>query len=153
MAIPGCYCYLAHFADGYFLSIPGNILHVQISSQGSESKMYTKWFSGAFQNNIPESVSYISWITECHILNQQRVEKKAFVILFTYEIYHPPCIKFFSWNEASDLCHTLNATLPVIRSRNELIDLLSFIKMSEKFRPTDSIFIGLALNVHQKVGY
>ena len=49
----------------------------------------------------------------------------------------------FSWNEASELCGQINASLPEFYSREEQEELLTFLKISTELHPIERIFIGL----------
>ncbi len=45
--------------------------------------------------------------------------------------------------EASDFCKLVNATLPVVRSRSELLEILSLIKISPHIPDLFAIFLGM----------
>ena len=51
--------------------------------------------------------------------------------------------KLVSWNEASDACQSIGGSLPIIRSREELDELIALVKLSSFFPPSDFIFVNL----------
>ena len=51
-----------------------------------------------------------------------------------------------SWTEASFLCKIYNATLPILRSKDELDELLTLLKHGNSVPPIEVLFIGLKLS-------
>lgn len=56
-----------------------------------------------------------------------------------------------SWQGASEICQSVNSTLPIIRSRNELDDFITLVKHSPYVPPMTAIFIGLSFVNRSKV--
>ena len=56
-----------------------------------------------------------------------------------------------SWKETSDLCREAGGYLPIFRSRNELEELISLMKLSEDINPHEAIYIGLNFKNKEKV--
>ena len=56
-----------------------------------------------------------------------------------------------SWKEASDLCREAGGYLPNFRSRNELEELISLMKLSEDINPHEAIYVGLNFKNKEKV--
>ena len=65
------------------------------------------------------------------------------------DCYSPSSTKK-SWMEASTLCRHAGGTLPVIRSKDELEELISLLKFGNGLPPIAFIFLGLQMNF--KVG-
>ena len=55
-----------------------------------------------------------------------------------------------SWREARDMCRFYRGLLPVLRSYQELQELIAFIKKSEYMPILEAIYIGLLRNTSQK---
>ena len=48
-----------------------------------------------------------------------------------------------SWTEASKLCKSIGGYLPLIRSQDELDEIIAFLKLSEDMPPVEGLSIGL----------
>ncbi len=51
--------------------------------------------------------------------------------------------KRISWIEASGICKLINATLPIVRSRSELLEIFALIKLSPHVPDLFAIFLGM----------
>ena len=66
-----------------------------------------------------------------------------------YWSFSKPCPNFthhpkqFSWNQAAQLCHHVNATLPEFISRKDQEEFSKILKTSTYLYPMEAIFIGL----------
>ena len=56
-----------------------------------------------------------------------------------------------SWRDASQLCKSIGGSLPIIRNRNELDEIIAFLKMSEAMPPVEGLYIGLTRNLKTQV--
>ena len=48
-----------------------------------------------------------------------------------------------SWTEASKLCKSIGGYLPLIRNRDEMDEIIAFLKLSEDMPPVEGLYIGL----------
>ena len=48
-----------------------------------------------------------------------------------------------SWKEASQLCKSIGGSLHIIRNRNELDEIIAFLKLSKDMPPVEGLYIGL----------
>ena len=55
-----------------------------------------------------------------------------------------------SWVDASTLCHSAGGTLPILRSKEELDEIITLLRVGKGFSAVEFLFIGLAFN--EKVG-
>ena len=53
---------------------------------------------------------------------------------------------YTSWREASELCRDIGGYLPYFTSKEELDELLAFLKLSSEIHPIEAVYIGLTLN-------
>ena len=51
-----------------------------------------------------------------------------------------------SWVEASTLCHSAGGTLPILRSKEELTEMLTLLRTGKGFSAVEFLFIGLAFD-------
>ena len=58
-----------------------------------------------------------------------------------------------SWIEASDLCKSIGGFLPIIRNRDELDELITFIRSSEDMPPVEALYIGLRRQFEPQVTF
>ncbi len=54
-----------------------------------------------------------------------------------------PSLEAFSWNEGSKFCPYINGSLPIIRSREEVINLGSFLYFTQDTPTTAVVYIGI----------
>ncbi len=89
-------------------------------------KTYRFWDIFCFWNNQTKADNTI-WFSSYIVvkLTQRRFKKKL------------------SWMQASAVCKLLNATLPVVRSRSELLEIFALIKLSPFVPDLFAIFLGM----------
>ena len=51
-----------------------------------------------------------------------------------------------SWTEADELCRSAGGTLPIIRSKDELDELISLVQFEKGLPPIELIYMGLQFN-------
>ena len=56
-------------------------------------------------------------------------------------------IRHYNWNDARELCRNQGSTLPVVRNRRDQLEIVSLVKLSPVFRPSEALFIGLTIDV------
>ena len=56
-----------------------------------------------------------------------------------------------SWIEANFYCKSIGGTLPIIRDKNELAEIISLLKLSKDILPLEGLYIGLIRNSKHKV--
>ena len=56
-----------------------------------------------------------------------------------------------SWTEASQLCKSIGGSLPIIRNRDELNGLRTFLKLSEDMPPVEALYIGIRRSFEDQV--
>ena len=56
-----------------------------------------------------------------------------------------------SWIEASNLCKSIGGTLPLLRNRDELEEIIAFLKLSEDIPPVEGLYIGLKRSFKSQV--
>ena len=56
-----------------------------------------------------------------------------------------------SWTEASNLCKSIGATLPLLRNRDELEEIIAFLKLSVDMPPVEGLYIGLKRSFKSQV--
>ena len=56
-----------------------------------------------------------------------------------------------SWYSAFKLCRQLGGSLPLIRSSDELLEIISLLKITEDMPPIEALFIGLIRHYKKKV--
>ena len=52
-----------------------------------------------------------------------------------------------TWEHASELCRSAGGTLPILRSKEELDELITLLKVGKGLAAVEFIFIGLAFNI------
>ena len=52
-----------------------------------------------------------------------------------------------TWIHASELCRSAGGTLPILRSKEELDELITLLKVGKGLAAVELIFIGLAFNI------
>ena len=55
-----------------------------------------------------------------------------------------------SWNEAFELCRSVNGTLPILRSKQQQDEILSFLSSQHSPPPIFTLFIGLTTSPHNE---
>ena len=58
-----------------------------------------------------------------------------------------------SWIEASTLCQSAGGTLPILRSKEELNEIITLLKVGKGFSAVEFLFIGLAFNEKVDINY
>ena len=58
-----------------------------------------------------------------------------------------------SWTEASQLCKLIGGYLPLIRNRDELDEIIAFLKLSKNMPPVEGLYIGLRNSFKTQVTY
>ena len=48
-----------------------------------------------------------------------------------------------SWKEAFNLCKSIGGTLPLLRNRDELEEIIAFLKLSKDMPPVEGLYIGI----------
>ena len=48
-----------------------------------------------------------------------------------------------SWTEASKFCKSIGGTLPLLRNRDELDEIIAFLKLSKDMPPVEGLYIGI----------
>ena len=88
--------------------------------------------------------------TKLHLTHIQRLmifnPKQYYRILRDFSRCEPSSNKGTvakSWVEASVLCKSIGGILPIIRNRDELDELITFLKLSEHMPPVEALYIGL----------
>ena len=61
--------------------------------------------------------------------------------------------KLWSWTDADSLCMDIGGHLPYFLSREELEELVDFLKNSPHTLPYEATFIGMTINSKQKAKY
>ena len=56
-----------------------------------------------------------------------------------------------SWTEVSTLCKSIGGTLPLLRNRDELDEIIAFLKSSEDMPPVEGLYIGLKRSFKSQV--
>ena len=75
---------------------------------------------------------------------------------FHHEIFKPKHVPWRdrvgkSWFQATELCKSAGGTLPIIRSREELNELINLIKYSKGLPPIELVYVGWKIK-HQVGG-
>ena len=55
-----------------------------------------------------------------------------------------------SWNEAFELCQSVNGTLPIVRSKQQQDEILSYLSSRHSPSPIFILFIGLTTSPHNE---
>ena len=56
-----------------------------------------------------------------------------------------------SWTEAYHFCKSIGGSLPLVRNRDELDEIIAFLKLSENMPPVEGLYIGLRRNFKTQV--
>ena len=56
-----------------------------------------------------------------------------------------------SWTEVSNLCKSIGGTLPLLRNRDELDEIIAFLKLSEDMPPVEGLYVGLKRSFKSQV--
>ena len=56
-----------------------------------------------------------------------------------------------SWTEAYQFCKSIGGSLPLVRNRDELDEIIAFLKLSENMPPVEGLYIGLRRNFKTQV--
>ena len=56
-----------------------------------------------------------------------------------------------SWTEASQLCTSIGGYLPLIRNRDELDEIIYFLKLSKDMPPVEALYIGIKTSLKSQV--
>ena len=56
-----------------------------------------------------------------------------------------------SWTEASYLCQSIGGYLPLIRNRDELDEIIAFLKLSKNMPPVEALYIGVTGSLKPQV--
>ena len=56
-----------------------------------------------------------------------------------------------SWTEVSNLCKSIGGTLPLLRNRGELDEIIAFLKLSEDMPPVEGLYVGLKKSFKSQV--
>ena len=59
----------------------------------------------------------------------------------------------WSWRDANELCSGVGGYLPYFLGKQDLDELLDFLKISPHILPYEGFFIGMTLNSTEKVTY
>ena len=80
----------------------------------------------------------------CFNFTLSRNERKYILLSFS----HTGLKK--SWNEASELCRRIDAYLPVFENREDLEELVAFIKLSgHSIPPVEGLYLGMKIKPEQ----
>ena len=95
---------------------------------------YTHWYE------IPERLLH-TWGR--HIPPYMRAKYYNFEerVYYTKTLYQK--LVDMTWIEASKLCKSMGGSLPLIRSQEELTELITFLKLSQDMPPVEALYIGL----------
>ena len=58
-----------------------------------------------------------------------------------------------SWVEASFICRSAGGSLPILRSKEELDELMKLLKLGHRFSAVDFLFIGLVFSRMVNISY
>lgn len=155
-------------ADKILIALPGWITEVVIQSS-VWSNITIRWVVNFLPTELPSAalheiednipLFFASQLMLNFTTAQQDNEFKAKMVkyfLFSYgtfeavkEILYPKeaSVRYYNWNGASKLCKYIGGSLPVISNRLEQIQLVSLVKLSPTFRPSEVLFIGLIREV------
>ena len=167
---------LSSIKPNFEISLPGHFTSVYIKSMGhlatteGSVKIYSientkfKEYKGKKPENCSREINTNIVLREC--LNfTSTIPGKSF-IMFVIHLESDCCVAnnvflgmpFFkyrifpvSWNEASRLCKTVDGYLPILRSKEELDELISLMKLPEHISPTSLLHIGLRENISRTV--
>ncbi len=70
-------------------------------------------------------------------------EKRKLFVLGNFTIQDDVFFERRTWLKASKLCKMMKATLPLIKSREDLEDLVFFLQKNHNLPPIQALFIGL----------
>ena len=56
-----------------------------------------------------------------------------------------------SWTEASNFCKSIGGTLPLLRNRDELNEIITFLKLSEDMPPVEGLYIGIQRSFRSQI--
>ena len=154
---------------GKIISLPEKIdaigitLTVPISNDKS-AKLKVMWMQTNYIKHFKHPISSLTDSTKCYI----NVEKSALgykacldvsfinspyhYILYSKEFAHSDLERltdpsgYTSWREASKLCRDIGGYLPYFTSREELDQLLAWLKLSPDIHPIEALYIGLTSN-------
>ena len=140
----------------YFVSLVGRIQKVEVSSQVGQVQRNLTMF--VFEDKILNEANERQQVKHCHSV----CYKKSCLCLhypstrlngtatssgyiFIQHILHTPLFtsQTFSWAEAAERCRSLQRHLPMMRSREEMNNFLTFLMVSEEIPQVFAIYIGL----------
>ena len=157
------------------LSLPGEIKSLTVSSLSSGNKHFNVyWIHNNFfdlktqPTKCSKDIIFQTDYTYCLIYKTVSQQNKNIAQQYTFfwniyrsfeldtnsgkDIKGKESAKILkSWNKASDFCKMIGGNLPLIRTRNELLEIISIFKLSKDMPPVEAIFIGLTRNVTMKV--
>ncbi len=131
------------------VSLPGIIYSIYIQIDKSVL-VNVRWFWGLSRQDMPtmRTPEFLHKIVNFTGFFSNRVGYflLSYQVVYRAGVQGKPVslsVKFFikSWNQASKVCKEEGATLPVIRSREEQLDIVDLMKFH--FRPSEVLYIGL----------
>lgn len=149
--------------SSFIVSLPGETISVKLRSTVDYThshSVHVYWLDKIYNKhktysvNQPSMCAKLNYTSYClnfsfpkynDSINQ--LQNSAYYVfyrqLFIHTTKNMHLILGKSWDEASNLCRSAGGHLPVLRSREELNDLIAVMKLSKSIFPMEAIYIGL----------
>ena len=158
------------------VSIPGSVTRVAVVAKEmhnitSEDKLEAFWINNRHSrytnlNLMSVKKSYcLESVRDQKLCNYSSYEENGYFKNKYYYLYESRSKgmtgrlvatvypKLWSWKDANDLCRDIGGHLPYFLSREELEELVDFLKNSPHILPYEAIYIGMTINSKHKVKY
>ena len=158
------------------VSIPGSVTHISVDMKEihnitSKDKLEALWINhrhSRYSNidpifvkeshcleslNSQKRCNYSSYAEDGYFMNKYYYLFESHSVFLNGFLVRKSYSKLWSWKEADNLCRYIGGSLPYFLSREELEELVDFLKNSPHILPYEAIYIGMTINSTQKVNY
>ena len=158
------------------VSIPGTVTRIsvyvkEIYNITSEDKLEAFWISNKYsryanRNHLSVKNSYCletwkdqklcnysSYTEDGYFMNKYYYLFENRFIKMTGGVVGKVHPKLWSWKDANQLCKDIGGHLPYFLSREELEELVDFLKNSPHILPYEALYVGMTINSTHKVMY
>ena len=167
---------LSNLFKTQIFSIPGTVTRIsvivkEIHNITSEDKLEAFWINNRNSRytdlnllSVKKSYCLVSFKDQ-KLCNYSSYTEDGYFMNKYYYLFENPYIKMtggivakvyhklWSWKEANHLCRDIGGHLPYFLSREELEELVDFLKNSPHILPYESLYTGMTINSKQKVKY
>ena len=129
ISLPG---YLTTKQKSFELYCRNNVSHIYMTRFSERKNIFTFTQWEQFLNLAYSNIYFLK-------VKNQKKDKLSYTVFATFHFY----AQSLSWNEASELCKKINATLPTFLDRGELETFTAMLKKADKLPFMSAVFIGL----------